>query len=221
CPAEYTLSSVLGNYLVVLARQLDQHRAPCVVDLAGPRELEANEGLEVWNATPVEVDMMGESPRREHEREQHHERHPETHATARACGPHALGDTGDGGSIRAHWALRLPRPLHPRPSRDGDASDGRARVPRRRRRAPLRAQTAPSRAARPLAVASPAGPSAAEVRRLPARGRQLAIDDLVEQCLVADLEDPGRRGSIPLYPIEHVHESLTLGLSRRLAPDLP
>ncbi len=59
---------LVGNDLAVLPGQLDQHRAPCVVDLAGRRELEANEGLEVRNAAPVEVDMMGESARREYER---------------------------------------------------------------------------------------------------------------------------------------------------------
>ena len=43
------------------------------------------------------------------------------------------------------------------------------------------------------------------VRRLPAtRRRQPAIDDPVEQCLVAHLEDAGLRGSIPAHPMQHV-----------------
>ena len=50
----------VGNDLAVLAGELDQDRAPCVVDLA-------DLGLEVRNAAPVEVDVMGESPRREPE----------------------------------------------------------------------------------------------------------------------------------------------------------
>ena len=51
--------------------------------------------------------------------------------------------------------------------------------------------------------------------------RQSAVDDLVEQRLLAHLEDPGRRGSIPVHLSEHVLERFTLGLSRRPAGDLP
>src|SRR4029450_6895187 len=89
-----------------------QHRAPCVVDPPDRRELETNEGFEVRNATPVEVDMMSESPRRERGQQQH-ERHRETHATAGACGPQASSNTGDGGSPGVQqWARETPaRPL--------------------------------------------------------------------------------------------------------------
>src|SRR4030095_15135937 len=57
--------------------------------------------------------------------------------------------------------------------------------------------------------------------RLPAkRRRQAAVDDLVEQRLVAPLEDRGRRGSIPVHPMKHVLKRTTLGLARGPPRDL-
>src|SRR5216684_1202160 len=53
------------------------------------------------------------------------------------------------------------------------------------------------------------------------RRRQLALGDLVEQRLVADLENPSHLGPIPVRPFEHFHEGFALGLSRAAAGDLP
>src|SRR2546425_614332 len=55
----------------------------------------------------------------------------------------------------------------------------------------------------------------------PRRRRQLALGDLVEQRLVADLENARGLGAIPLHAIEHFHEGFTLGFPRAAARDLP
>src|SRR5262249_57058918 len=55
----------------------------------------------------------------------------------------------------------------------------------------------------------------------PASGRsQLTFGDLVEQRLVADLEDPRRLGPIPADPLEYLRERVTLGFARAAPRDL-
>ena len=52
------------------------------------------------------------------------------------------------------------------------------------------------------------------------RRRQAALGDLLEQRLVADLENPRGLGTVPAYAIEHFEERLALGVSRPAAPYL-
>src|SRR5207247_7487342 len=49
---------------------------------------------------------------------------------------------------------------------------------------------------------------------------QLTLGDLVEQRLVADLENPGCLGAIPVHPIEHFDGRLALGFSRAAPCDV-
>src|SRR5207249_481991 len=59
------------------------------------------------------------------------------------------------------------------------------------------------------------------LKRLPPRGRQLVLRDLVEEGLVADLENTRCLGSIPPYAFEHRHEGIALGFPRAATRDLP
>src|SRR2546426_12097904 len=52
------------------------------------------------------------------------------------------------------------------------------------------------------------------------RRRQLALGDLVQQRLVADLEDAGGLGAIPPHALEHLDQGLALGLTRTAPRDL-
>src|SRR5207249_1765102 len=54
------------------------------------------------------------------------------------------------------------------------------------------------------------------------RGRrfELALRDLVEEGLVADLQDAGGFGAVPLDALEHIREGLPLGLVRPTPSDL-
>ena len=65
-------------------------------------------------------------------------------------------------------------------------------------------------------------PKAARTSGEPARGRrQLTLGDLVEQRLVADLQDPGCLGAIPAHALQHLRERVPLGLARAPTRDLP
>src|SRR5439155_19840812 len=64
-------------------RQLDKHCALRVVDLAGRRNLETDEALEIGQAAPVEVDVVDEPDRRKQEQQRKERRHE----------PHALSPT--------------------------------------------------------------------------------------------------------------------------------
>src|SRR5262245_4024299 len=66
-----------------------------------------------------------------------------------------------------------------------------------------------------------AGSAPKSSRLEPARGRgQLALSDLVEQRLVADLENARRLGAIPVHLLEHALERRALGVPRPPARDL-
>src|SRR5262245_32746685 len=52
-------------------------------------------------------------------------------------------------------------------------------------------------------------------------GGKSALADLVEERLVADLENSGRLGSIPMHLLEHLRERLALSFSRPAARDFP
>src|SRR2546426_1784939 len=58
-------------------------------------------------------------------------------------------------------------------------------------------------------------------RTVVATGHQLVFGDLVEQGLVADLENPRRLGAIPVHPLEHFFKGFALGFTRPAACDLP
>ena len=89
---------VVGDDPAILPRQLDQHLAAGVVDLADRRELEADEGLEVGQAAPVEVDVVDEPPRREQE-QQDQGGSRDAHGAARACRPQNARHNGARGAL--------------------------------------------------------------------------------------------------------------------------
>src|SRR3989449_11250155 len=60
----------------------------------------------------------------------------------------------------------------------------------------------------------------AKLRSKVRRWRQLTLGDLVEQRLVADLENARGLGAIPLHAIEHFHEGFALGFARAATRDL-
>ena len=61
---------VVGHDTAILPRDLDQHLAAGVEDSPGRRDLEADEGLEIRQTPPVEVDVVHEP----HDREQEQQR---------------------------------------------------------------------------------------------------------------------------------------------------
>ena len=83
CVAEDRRHFVVGDDAAVLPRQLDKHCALRVVDLAGRRNLETDEALEIGQAAPVEVDVVDEPDRRKQEQQRKERRHE----------PHALSPT--------------------------------------------------------------------------------------------------------------------------------
>ena len=59
---------IVGDDSAILSCHLDQHPILGVVDAAGRRELETDEGLEIGNTAPVEVDVVNEPHGQKQER---------------------------------------------------------------------------------------------------------------------------------------------------------
>ena len=106
---------VVGDDLAILPRQLDEHHALGVVDVPDRRKLEPDEGLEVREAAPVEVDVVDEPDHGEEQQEQQRqERGREPHGGARAREPQAAGYESAGGlPPRQSSADQIARELDP------------------------------------------------------------------------------------------------------------
>src|SRR5262245_20947659 len=65
------------------------------------------------------------------------------------------------------------------------------------------------------------GRESGELARSRRAGGESALANLVEERLVADLENSGRLGSIPMHLLEHLRERLALRFSRPAARDVP
>src|SRR6185503_3403963 len=89
---------VVGDDLAVLPCQLNQHLAVGVVDLADRGELETDERFEVRQLTPVEVDVLDDSHRREQE-QKYQGGSRDAHGAARAYQPQNARHEGPRGAL--------------------------------------------------------------------------------------------------------------------------
>ena len=86
---------VVGDHPPVLPRQLDQHLALGVVDLARRGRLETDESRDVGEPAMIEVDMVDESRREEKKKQRQGSGHEDRDA-AQPCGWQAAGRKGTG-----------------------------------------------------------------------------------------------------------------------------